>query len=205
MTENTFRDEVRDWLNNNFSDEDKTAAEESDVFKAWIRRLADKRWLVPSWPKEYGGAELNFQDHIILMQELSAAGARLPYDNGGQSRNMIGPTLLEYGTDEQKKNVTYRALHKAKSGGARATANPARDLTWPACPPRPFSMVIIFVLNGQKIWTSGAQNADWIYVLVRTDANASKHDGISMVLVDMDPAWCHHQTHQADLRHLSLL
>ncbi len=185
MTVETFREEVRHWLSENFSPEVRTAAEGSDARRGWTRRLADQGWIVPNWPKEYGGAGLNFQEHITLMQEFSTVGATLPFDNGGQARNMIGPTLLEYGTEEQKIRHLPK-IARSEVQWCQGYSEPGSGSDLASLSTRAVLDGDHYVLNGQKIWTSGAQVADWIYVLVRTDPKASKHDGISMVLVDMD-------------------
>lgn len=185
MTIETFREEVRDWLSENFSDEMKSAAEGSEGRKEWIKRLAAKGWTAPQWPKEYGGAGLNFQEHIAMVQELRAVGATMLPDNGGQGLTMIGPTLLEYGTDEQKA----RHLPKIASGEVQwcqGYSEPGAGSDLASLATKCVLDGDHFVLNGQKIWTSGAQVAQWIYVLVRTDSDVPKHDGISMILVDMD-------------------
>ncbi len=185
MPDDKFRKTVREWLSENFSEEIKNAAEGSDERKEWARRLADKGWIVPDWPKEYGGAGLNFQDHITLMQEFGALGATLPFDNGGQARGMIGPTLLEYGTDEQKQRHLPK-IARAEVQWCQGYSEPGSGSDLASLSTRAVLDGDNYVLNGQKIWTSGAQVASWIYVLVRTDPKASKHDGISMVIVDMD-------------------
>ena len=185
MTVETFRSEVKDWLSENFNDKIRSSAEGSEERKQWISKLAGKGWTAPQWPKEYGGAGLDFQEHIGLVQELRAAGAPTLADNGGQGLTMIGPTLLEYGTEEQK----LRHLPKIASGEVQwcqGYSEPGSGSDLASLATKCVLDGDHFVLNGQKIWTSGAQNAQWIYVLVRTDSDVPKHDGISMVLVDMD-------------------
>jgi acyl-CoA dehydrogenase len=184
MSLDTFRREVRNWLAENFTSEIRTSAEGSAEQKAWIARLADKGWIVPGWPKEYGGAGLAFQEHVALMQEFNAAGVMLPSDNGGQARNMIGPTLLEYGTEEQKRRH-LPPIARAEVQWCQGYSEPGAGSDLAGLSTRAVLDGDHYVINGQKIWTSGAQIADWIYVLVRTDPNAPKHEGISMVLVDM--------------------
>ncbi len=185
MTIETFREEVRDWISENFTDEMKRSAEGSDKRKEWISLLAGKGWTAPQWPKEYGGAGLNHQEHIAVVQELRAASAPSLSDYGGQGLTMIGPTLLEYGSEDQKK----RHLPKIASGEVQwcqGYSEPGSGSDLASLATKCVLDGDHFVLNGQKIWTSGAQGAQWIYVLVRTDTDAPKHDGISMVLVDMD-------------------
>ncbi len=185
MTIETFREEVRDWLSENFTDEMKRAAEGSEGRKEWIKRLAAKGWTAPQWPKEYGGAGLDFQEHIAVVQELRAVGATTLPDNGGQGLTMIGPTLLEYGTDEQKA----RHLPKIASGEVQwcqGYSEPGAGSDLASLALKAVLEGDHYVVNGQKIWTSGATVAQWIYCLVRTDLDVPKHDGISMLLFDMD-------------------
>ncbi len=185
MTIETFREEVQDWLSENFTADVRSTGEGTEERKAWYVKLADKGWIAPSWPKEYGGAELNFQEHIALMQAFNAAGVILPPDNGGQGLRMIGPTLLEYGTDDQKKRHLPQ-LARGEVQWCQGYSEPGSGSDLASLSTKAVLDGDRWVLNGQKIWTSGAHLASWIYVLVRTDPNALKHDGISMVLVDMD-------------------
>lgn len=183
MNDTAFREEVRNWLQENFKEEFRNAPEGSDARDAWTRQLADKGWIVPDWPKEYGGAGLNFQEHIALIQELSRLGASPPPDV--QSRNMIGPTLLEYGSEEQKARHLPK-IARAEVKWCQGYSEPGSGSDLASLSTRAVLDGDHWVVNGQKIWTSGAHLSQWIYVLVRTDPQAAKHDGISMVLIDMD-------------------
>ncbi len=185
MSLDTFRSEVKDWLAQHFSDETRTAPEGSAPRLAFVRLLADRGWIVPGWPKEYGGAGLGFQEHIALMQEFNLAGVSLPPDNGGQARGMIGPTLLEYGTDAQKQRHLPK-IARAEVQWCQGYSEPGSGSDLASLTTKAVRDGDHYVINGQKIWTSGAHVANWIYVLVRTDPNARKHDGISMLLVDMN-------------------
>ena len=102
MSEETLRQEIRDWLAVNYTDAERRSTEGSEIRKAWYAKLADKGWIAPHWPKQYGGADFNFQEHIALQQEFTSAGVIALPGFSGQGLNMIGPTLLEYGTDDQK-------------------------------------------------------------------------------------------------------
>ena len=185
MTTDNFRQEVRDWLSDNFDDEAKNAAEGSDERKEWIRRLAAKGWIAPQWPKEYGGADLSFQEHSTLLQEFQAVGATMPDDNSGQGRNMIGPTILEFGTEDQKKRH-LPGIASGEVAWCQGYSEPGSGSDLASLSIKAVLEGDNYLLNGQKIWTSGATGADWIYVLVRTDPDVPKHDGISMILVNMD-------------------
>ena len=185
MSIETFREEVRTWLNENFTDELKGASDASEARQVGIRLLADKGWIAPAWPEEYGGGGLSFQEHIALVQELRAAGIPTPPDNGGQGLGMIGPTLLEFGTQEQKARH-LPGIARGEVQWCQGYSEPGAGSDLASLATRAVRDGDHYVLNGQKIWTSGADVASWIYVLVRTDPDAPKHNGISMVLVDMD-------------------
>ncbi len=192
----TFRKETRAWLETNcpaemrkpMRTEDDTfwggrnATFSSDAQKVWFERMRDKGWTVPHWPKEYGGGGLDGEEAKIVRAEMAAIGARAPLVSFGIS--MLGPALLKYGTDEQKKEH----LPKIAAGLIRwcqgySEPNAGSDLA--SLQTRADSDGDHFVISGQKIWTSYANYADWIFCLVRTDFQAKKHDGISFVLFDM--------------------
>ncbi len=148
----------------------------------WHRILYEKGWVAPHWPKEHGGPGLDVTSRFILTEELELAGTP-PLSPFGLV--MVGPLLMQYGTDAQKK----RFLPKILSGEevwcqGYSEPNAGSDLA---------SLQLraeddgkgSFVVNGQKTWTTYAQYADWIFVLARTDGSASKHKGISFLLVDM--------------------
>ena len=181
----TFREEVRDWLNENFTDQIKGAGDGSDARREGIRLLADKGWIAPDWPEKYGGCGLSFKEHIALVEELRSARVPVPPDNGGQGLGMIGPTLLEFGTEEQKMRH-LPGIARGEVQWCQGYSEPGSGSDLASLATKAVRDGDHYVLNGQKIWTSGADVANWIYVLVRTDFDAPKHNGISMVLVDMD-------------------
>ena len=191
-----FRKETRAWLEANCPPEmRKPATSDGDVFwggrntkfssdaqRVWFERMRDKGWTVPHWPTEYGGGGLDGEEAKIVRQEMAAIGARQPLTSFGIS--MLGPALLKYGTDAQKKEH----LPKITAGLIRwcqgySEPNAGSDLA--SLQTRAESNGDDFVINGQKIWTSYANYADWIFCLVRTDPAAKKHDGISFILFDM--------------------
>jgi alkylation response protein AidB-like acyl-CoA dehydrogenase len=191
-----FRRETRAWLEANCppemrrpmtSDEDtfwggRNTKFSSEPQRVWFERMRDKGWTVPHWPKEYGGGGLDPEQTKIVRQEMAASGARQPLVSFGIS--MLGPALLKYGTDAQKKEH----LPKIAAGLIRwcqgySEPNAGSDLA--SLQTRAESDGDDFIINGQKIWTSYANYADWIFCLVRTDAAAKKHDGISFILFDM--------------------
>jgi alkylation response protein AidB-like acyl-CoA dehydrogenase len=192
----TFRSETRAWLAANCPPEmRKPVKEESDVYwggrnatfasepqRLWFERMRDKGWTVPDWPQAYGGGGLNAEETKVLRQEMAAIGARLPLSSFGIW--MLGPALLKYGTEEQKREH----LPKIAAGLIRwcqgySEPNAGSDLA--SLQTRADPDGDDYIINGQKIWTSYANYADWIFCLVRTDFSARKHDGISFILFDM--------------------
>jgi len=189
---NEFRQETAAWLAENcpegargpgqFATGSTKITLEPDV-ALWLERMAERGWTAPTWPTEYGGGGLNDEQAKILADEMGKIRARPPLMGMGLS--MIGPTLLEYGTDEQKA----RHLPKITRGELQwcqgySEPNAGSDLA--ALRTRADDKGDHFVINGQKIWTSGGAFADWMFALVRTDFDAPKHDGISFVLLTMD-------------------
>jgi alkylation response protein AidB-like acyl-CoA dehydrogenase len=191
-----FRAETRAWLEANCplemrkpvtSEEDtfwggRNAKFSSEPQRVWFERMRDKGWTAPHWPREYGGGGLDGEEAKIVRQEMAAIGARLPLSSFGIS--MLGPALLKYGTEAQKKEH----LPKITAGLIRwcqgySEPNAGSDLA--SLQTRADSDGDDFIINGQKIWTSYANFADWIFCLVRTDPVAKKHDGISFILFDM--------------------
>ncbi len=153
--------------------------------KIWCDLMAAKGWTVPEWPEDYGGAGLDRAHAKILAGEMARIGARRALDSFGIS--MLGPALLEFGSEEQKREH----LPKIARGEIRwcqgySEPNAGSDLASLAT--RADDQGDHYLINGQKIWTSYADKADWIFCLVRTDSSGSKHEGISFVLFDMaDP------------------
>jgi len=191
-----FRRETRTWLEANCPPEmRKPVATDDDVFwggrntkfsseaqKVWFERMRDKGWTVPDWPTQYGGGGLDPAEAKVLREEMAAINARPPLSSFGIW--MLGPALLKYGTEEQKAEH----LPKITAGLIRwcqgySEPNAGSDLA--SLQTRAESDGDDYVITGQKIWTSYANYADWIFCLVRTDPTAKKHDGISFILFDM--------------------
>lgn len=154
---------------------------ESDV-ALWLERMADRGWTVPTWPRAYGGAELSRAEYAVLVDELKRLDARTPLT--GRGVNYIGPTLLEYGTDEQKSRW-LPGIARGDGGWAMGYSEPGAGSDLASLSTRAVRDGDHYRLNGRKTWTSDAMDADYIFVLVRTDPDASKHLGISLILVDM--------------------
>jgi alkylation response protein AidB-like acyl-CoA dehydrogenase len=145
--------------------------------------MRERGWTVPHWPTEFGGAGLSAGQHQALREAMVEVGAPAPL--AGMGTSMIGPTLLELGTAEQKA----RHLPKIASGEIRwcqGYSEPGAGSDLASLKTRADDKGDHFLINGSKIWTSGAQFADWIFCLVRTDFDAPKHEGISFLLFSMD-------------------
>ncbi len=190
-----FRDETRAWLAENCpagargpgpvsNGSTKIVIDDADT-NLWLERMIEKGWTVPNWPREYGGGGLSSDEYLILLEEMAAINARPALSSFGTS--MIGPTLLEFGTDEQKQLHLPR-IARAEVEWCQGYSEPGSGSDLASLSTRAVDNGDHFLINGQKIWTSGAHNADWMFCLVRTDPDAPKHDGISFVLLPMDQA-----------------
>ena len=147
----------------------------------WVDALAERRWVAPHWPAEYGGGGLTPIEQFILRQELAQAGAP---PVGGPGINMLGPTLIIHGTEEQKQRFLAPTL-TGEIAWAQGYSEPGAGSDLASLQTRAARDGDEYVLNGQKIWTSSAHKADWIFVLARTDLDSPKHRGISFLLMDI--------------------
>lgn len=193
-----FRTEVRAWLEANCppsmrtpmpADEHpgggKNAVWKNPESKLWLDRMAERGYTVPTWPKEYGGAGLDAAHNRILQQELRNINARPAHLGMGIS--MIGPALLEFGTAEQKAEHLPK-IARGDIWWCQGYSEPNAGSDLASLRTSAVSDGDEYIINGQKVWTSGADHADWIFCLVRTDPEAPKHDGITFILFDMtDP------------------
>jgi alkylation response protein AidB-like acyl-CoA dehydrogenase len=152
----------------------------------WGKRLGAKGWATPTWPAEYGGGGLSQPQARIVNQELDRAGAFNPLiRTAGMGITMVGPTILEYGTEEQKKrHIPPICRGDVFWALGYSEPNAGSDLASLQC--KAEDMGDHWKVNGQKTWTSGADVAQWIGVLVRTDTEVPKRDGISFLIMDMD-------------------
>ena len=160
----------------------KIKIEDPDV-TLWLDRMIEKGWTAPTWPKEFGGAGLSTEEYVVLIEEMRRIDARPAL--GGMGTSMIGPTLLEYGTDEQKQEHLPK-IAKAEVAWCQGYSEPGSGSDLASLNTRAVDSGDHYLINGQKIWTSGAQWADWMFCLVRTDPDVPKHNGISFVLLSMD-------------------
>jgi alkylation response protein AidB-like acyl-CoA dehydrogenase len=183
-----FRDEARGWLAANFPTglkgkgaavlmQGQTTAES----EAWRKAMGEKGWGTPTWPKAYGGGGLTPAEARALQQEMAAIGAWNPI--GGMGVMMWGPTLLEYGTEEQKQRH-IPPIVKAEVRWCQGYSEPGSGSDLASLQTKCEDRGDHWLINGQKIWTSGANTADWCFCLVRTDTT-KKHEGISFVMIDM--------------------
>lgn len=187
-----FRAETRSWLEENcptgargpgpISTGATTIAIDHEDTELWLDRMIEKGWTAPVWPTEYGGGGLSTDQYMTLIQEMRRIDARAPL--GGMGVSLIGPTLLEYGTDEQKARHIPRIV-RGEVAWCQGYSEPGSGSDLASLRTRAEDKGDHFVVNGQKIWTSGAQYADWIFALVRTDPDVPKHEGISFLLMDM--------------------
>lgn len=191
-----FRSETRTWLEENcppamrqpFQSESEWCwggrkwEFQSEDQRVWLERMGEKGWTTPTWPTEYGGGGLDAQQAKILAQEMATLGCRKPLDSFGIS--MLGPALMKFGSEQQK----LEHLPKIIRGEIRwcqgySEPNAGSDLA--SLQTKAEDNGDHYLVNGSKIWTSYADKADWIFCLVRTDT-ATKHDGISFLLFDME-------------------
>ena len=190
-----FRAETRAWLEANCPQSMRTPMIEDEVVwggrnqkfvnpdsKVWLERMAAKGWTAPAWPKEYGGGGLSKSEAIVLDQELKRINARAPLASFGIW--MLGPVLLEYANEEQKKKFLPDIV-AGKTRWCQGYSEPGAGSDLASLQTKCEDKGDHWLVNGQKVWTSYADKADWIFCLVRTDPQAPKHQGISFLLFDM--------------------
>src|SRR5579863_7809642 len=185
-----FRADAKAWLEANFpaSLKGKSAMayiedanpDDADI-KAWTHAMGEKGWGVPTWPKAYGGGGLSPAEARVLQQEMQRIGAWNPI--GGMGTMMFGPTLLEYGNEAQKQHHIPR-IARQEVRWCQGFSEPGAGSDLASLQMKCEDKGDHFLVNGSKIWTSGAQWADMCFCLVRTDS-AKKHEGISFLLIDM--------------------
>ncbi len=184
-----FQREVRAWLKANIPKNlardrpvDAPAPERIARSKAWQRTVNDAGYLAMGWPKDYGGQGADVMRQTIVNEEM--VRARAPQLIGMMGIQMVGPTLIAHGTDEQRRRFLPKIL-TAEEIWCQGYSEPGSGSDLASLRTRAELVGDHFVVNGQKIWTSNAQYADWMFCLVRTDPEAPKHRGISYVLIDM--------------------
>ncbi len=151
--------------------------------KVWLEVMADKQWTAPSWPVEYGGGGLDGQQAKVLAQEM--ARLELPPAIEGFGFTMLGPVLLRYGNEEQKKTHLTR-ICRGEIRWCQGYSEPGAGSDLAAIQTKAVRDGDDFIINGQKVWTSYADLSDWIFALVRTNPEVKKQEGISFILIDME-------------------
>jgi acyl-CoA dehydrogenase len=192
----TFRAETRAWLEANCpaevrgpldNEEDRVWGGRNPTFKTpahklWMERMGARGWTAPEWPVEYGGGGLNREEAKILGSELRRIDAQMALSSFGIW--MLGPALLQFGTEEQKKRFLPEIV-RGEIRWCQGYSEPGAGSDLANVQTKAVDQGDHWIVNGQKIWTSYADKADWIFCLVRTDPEAPKHLGISFVLFDM--------------------
>lgn len=192
-----FRQDTRVWLEENCPQSMRTPVQGfEDLYsggrnpemnhpdqKIWSDRMAERGWTVPHWPKEYGGGGLDKEELKVLREEMGRIGARRALDSFGIS--MLGPALLHFGSEEQKLEHLPRIV-RGEIRWCQGYSEPNAGSDLASLATRADDKGDHYIINGQKVWTSYADKADWIFCLVRTDNSGTKHEGISFVLFDMD-------------------
>ena len=190
-----FRQEVRDWLEANCPASMRTTGSEAETVwggrnaefpsedaKHWLEAMGSKGWTCPTWPAEYGGGGLSFEENQILQQELGRINARPALTSFGIS--MLGPVLLEYGTEAQKQEHVPKIV-RGEIRWCQGYSEPGSGSDLASLQTSAVIDGDDYVVNGSKVWTSYANHADWIFCLVRTNKEVPKHEGISFLLFDM--------------------
>ena len=186
--EEAFRAELVAWLEANVPPADvlrrpkQSSAYFEDWSRAWQRTLFEAGWLVPGWPPELGGRNASPAEQMIYFEELSKR--EIPRSLNPQGLGIVAPSLRDYGTPEQQERLLLPTL-RAEIAWCIGMSEPGAGSDLAALQTRAVLDGDQFVVNGQKVWTSGAHHADWCLCFVRTDPDAPKHKGISALIVDM--------------------
>ena len=191
----SFRHEVRDWLEANCPSSMRTDMPEHEIVwggrkqrwfsadaRVWMERMADRGWTVPHWPRAYGGAGLNASEVKILHEEMQRINARVPLQSFGIW--MLGPALLEFATEAQKRHYLPQ-IARGEIRWCQGYSEPGNGSDLAGLQTKAEDCGDHYLVNGSKIWTSYADQSDWIFCLVRTDSDSPKHEGISFLLFDM--------------------
>ncbi|HEX7131667.1 MAG TPA: acyl-CoA dehydrogenase family protein [Iamia sp.] len=153
----------------------------SELYKGLVRQMGHDGWLGIGWPKEYGGQARSMVDQLIFMDEASLVGAPVPF----LTINTVGPTLMQYGTDAQRDEFLPKIL-KGEMHFSIGYSEPGAGTDLASLTTRAVRDGDEYVVNGQKMWTSLIQYADYVWLAARTDPEAKRHKGLSMFLVDTD-------------------
>ncbi len=188
----TFRTETRAWLEANCPPGARGPGQvhtgssfiprpDPDL-DTWLTRMAAKGWTTPTWPKAFGGASLSTAEYLVLLEEMRAIGARPPLSNRGTT--MVGPTILEYGTEEQKLRL-LPMIARGEGAWCQGYSEPGAGSDLASLRTSGELDGDHYLINGHKIWTSDGDTSEWMFLLVRTNPAASKHEGISFFVMKM--------------------
>jgi alkylation response protein AidB-like acyl-CoA dehydrogenase len=186
-----FRVEIRAWLHENLPAGwtepgfEMAPADRKAFNEGWPDKLFGGGWICASWPKEYGGKGLNVMQNVVLAEEFARVKAPLRADFFGDT--LVGPTILQWGTEEQKKHFLPNILN-GKTRWCQGFSEPNSGSDLASLKTTAVLDGDEWVINGQKVWTTQAQFADYVFLLARTDPAAAKHKGISYLLVPMQQA-----------------
>ncbi|MBV8951165.1 MAG: acyl-CoA dehydrogenase family protein [Actinobacteria bacterium] len=186
--EEAFRAEFVAWLEANVPPDDvlrqpkRSSADLTDWSREWQRRLFDAGWLVPGWPPELGGRNATPTQQMIYFEEMSKR--EIPRSMNPQGLGIIAPSIRDYGTPEQQEQFLVPTL-RAEIAWCLGMSEPTAGSDLASLRTRATLDGDHFVVNGQKVWTSGAHHSDWCLCFVRTDPEAPKHKGISALIIDM--------------------
>ncbi|HET7736234.1 MAG TPA: acyl-CoA dehydrogenase family protein [Nocardioidaceae bacterium] len=185
-----LRAELREYFANLVTPEVRTALSQSTgefgdetVYKSIIRQIGHDGWLGIGWPKEYGGQDRSMVDQLIFSDAAAVAGVPIPY----LTLNTVGPTIMRFGTEEQKAELLPKIL-KGELHFSIGYSEPGSGTDLASLKTRARREGDEWVINGQKMWTSLIQYADWIWLACRTDPDLPRHKGLSIILVPADAA-----------------
>ncbi|MFV0525231.1 MAG: acyl-CoA dehydrogenase family protein [Acidimicrobiales bacterium] len=184
-----FRREFRSWLEENLPDGwidgtlEMSDAERDSFNQSWTRKLFEGGWICASWPTEYGGKGLSTMEAVVLNEEFARAGAPMRGDFFGDT--LVGPTILQWGTEEQKKEFLPGIL-RGEIAWCQGFSEPEAGSDLASLKTRAVLDGDEWIINGQKVWTTRAKEADYVFLLTRTDPDVPLHKGISYMLVPMD-------------------
>jgi len=191
-----LRKDIRNWLEENCPKSMRNPTPEGEIIwggrnqsyknpdaKVWLENMANKGWTAPTWPKKYGGGGLTREEEKILQEELRALGARPALQSFGIW--MLGPALLEFANEEQKL-LHIPQIVRGEIRWCQGYSEPGQGSDLAGLQTKAIDKGSYYLVNGSKIWTSYANESDWIFCLVRTDLEAPKHEGISFLLIDME-------------------
>lgn len=192
-----FRKLVRRWLADHYPPELRDGPEQPPVWggsrqrypnpaaRRWLEAMAEQGWTVPTWPVEYGGAGLSHTEAMAIRDELRVADMRPPLVMQNQSITMLGPILLEYGSEEQRRRFLPQ-IARGEVRWCQGYSEPEAGSDLANIQTRGIRKGDVYVTTGHKIWSSYAHLSDWMFALVRTEPEASKHGGISFLLIDLN-------------------